>query len=91
MMNERILREAECEEITGLSASTRWRLERSGHFPKRRRLSRNLVGWLHSEVEEWMRSRPATAGTSPSLSRIESEDAIGSCGGGESASQHETP
>lgn len=51
------LREPQVFERTKLSRSTRWRLERDGKFPKRRRLSANAVGWLASEIENWMTSR----------------------------------
>ena len=51
------LREPKVKEITGLSKSTRWRLENAGKFPKRRQLSANAVGWLASEIEEWVMSR----------------------------------
>ena len=49
---ERIVREAECKRLTGLSRTTRWELERHGHFPQRRRLGVNSVGWLESELRE---------------------------------------
>lgn len=52
-----ILREHQVAEITGLSKATRWRLERDGKFPKKRQLSANTVGWLASEIEEWITSR----------------------------------
>jgi prophage regulatory protein len=35
------------------------RLENAGKFPKRVRLGQNRVGWVESEVEEWLRSRIA--------------------------------
>jgi prophage regulatory protein len=54
---DRFVREKECGQITGLSRPTRWRLERDGKFPKRRRISPNAIGWLASELEEWLRSR----------------------------------
>jgi prophage regulatory protein len=53
------VRELECERITGLSRSTRWRLERAGRFPKRRRLSSGAIGWLRSELSQWVASRQA--------------------------------
>jgi len=56
---DRIIRERECREITGLSRSTRWRLEREGKFPKRRKLSAAASGWLASEIAAWMAERPA--------------------------------
>jgi predicted DNA-binding transcriptional regulator AlpA len=52
----RFVREAEREQITGLSRTTWWRMERCGKAPKRRRISANGVGWLLSELTEWMRS-----------------------------------
>ena len=58
---ERFLREAEVKRITGLSRTTRWRLERCGQFPKRRRLSQNAIGWLESEIRSWMAARAEAA------------------------------
>lgn len=55
-------RERQVREATQLSRSTRWRLERLGKFPARRQLSTNSVGWLRSEVEEWLTSRKPAAG-----------------------------
>lgn len=49
--------------IVGLSRSTIYRLEADGDFPKRRKLGKSsksaAVGWLRSEVEEWLASRQA--------------------------------
>ncbi len=45
-------------EETGLSRTTIWRLEQAGKFPRRRQLTPGRVGWLESEVLEWMESRP---------------------------------
>lgn len=53
----RFIREPECKSITGLSRTTRWRLEKEGKFPARRKISQNTVGWLSTEIEEWMRSK----------------------------------
>jgi prophage regulatory protein len=52
------IRENECRQRSGLSRTTRWRLERAGRFPKRRQLSDNSIGWLLSEVIEWQKNRP---------------------------------
>jgi prophage regulatory protein len=62
-MSDRFLREHECRRLTGLSRSTRWRLERQRHFPKRRRMSQRTVGWLESELREWLVDRPAASST----------------------------
>ena len=54
---DRIIIESECRQITGLSPVTRWRLEKSGEFPLRRKISANRVGWLESELCDWIESR----------------------------------
>ena len=57
-MVDRFIREPECKRITGLSRTTRWRLERAGLFPKRRQISPGgLIAWLESEIQEWLRER----------------------------------
>lgn len=56
-MIDRFIREPECKRITGLSRTTRWRLERAGQFPKRRQISPGLIAWLETEVQEWVRER----------------------------------
>ena len=59
------LRAADLPAVTGLSTATLWRLERRGEFPGRRRVSPRCVGWLSSEVEEWLRSRPLARHAGP--------------------------
>lgn len=56
-MPDRFIREPEVRRTTGLSRSTRWRLERDGRFPMRRKISPNAVAWLESEVQDWLRTR----------------------------------
>ena len=55
--DDRFLREAEVRHITGLSRTTRWRLERDGKFPRKRQISKNAVAWLASEIKSWMAER----------------------------------
>jgi prophage regulatory protein len=57
MQTDRILREPEVRQISGLSRVTRWRQERKGKFPARRKLSDNAVGWLESEIRDWVATR----------------------------------
>ena len=45
--------------LTGLSATTLWRLTRRGEFPKPIRLSAGAVGWLDSEIQDWLAERAA--------------------------------
>lgn len=51
------IRKPELLKITGLSNSTIWRMEKIGQFPKRRKISKILVGWLSTEIEQWLQSR----------------------------------
>lgn len=55
--SDSFIREPERLRITGLSRTTWWRLERRGLAPRRRILSPNAVGWLRTELQEWIRSR----------------------------------
>ena len=64
-----MLRLNEVRRRVGLSRSTIWRLERTGQFVPRRRLSANAVGWPEDEIDEWLRTRgcaSAGAGDAPS-------------------------
>lgn len=54
-----ILDEERVQEVTSLSRTTRWRLERRGQFPKRVRLSPGRVGWRQADIEAWISSRAA--------------------------------
>ena len=54
----RILNSNEVVKKIGLSEVTIWRRERDGSFPKRINLSERRVGWVESEIEDWLGSRP---------------------------------
>ena len=54
---DRIVRSKEVEEMTGLSRTTLWRLERKGDFPNRVPLGEASVGWKLSEINTWINSR----------------------------------
>ena len=64
MQNE-FLRWPRVRQLTGLSRSTVWRLEKNGQFPARRKLSANSVGWSLIELQAWMQSRNAAATQDP--------------------------
>lgn len=55
----RFLRESECHRMTGMSRTQRWRLERSGDFPRRVPIGAKAHGWLEHEVQDWIRRRAA--------------------------------
>ena len=58
---KRLLRRPEVEEITGLSTSVIYRQMREGRFPRPRRIGageNGAVGWLMSDIDEWMTKLP---------------------------------
>lgn len=63
-MTECIIRGREVDQLTGLSKTLRYELEKAGKFPRRRRISSRASGYLQSEIQEWIRTRPV-AGESP--------------------------
>ena len=61
--NDYFMREQECKRTTGLSRTTRWRLQSAGEFPKKRQISPNATAWLASEIFAWMAEKSALVGT----------------------------
>ena len=57
MKNESIfLRLPQVMEMTSFSRSTIWRREQEGKFPKRIRLSHNLVLWNSNEIDRFLKN-----------------------------------
>lgn len=44
--------------ITARSATSLWRDVREGRFPAPRQLGPLRIGWLRSEIENWLNGRP---------------------------------
>lgn len=57
ILADRIIREAECRQLTGICRTTRYMMEKEGEFPARRKLGGRAVGWLLSELTDWQQSR----------------------------------
>lgn len=55
---DRIIREIECKQLTGLCRTTRYMMEIEGKFPARRKLGGRSVGWLLSEITAWQQNQP---------------------------------
>ena len=53
----KLLRLSAVKERTGLSRSTIRRLEKQGGFPKRIKISTNIVAWIEDDVIEWIQAR----------------------------------
>jgi prophage regulatory protein len=56
-MGTLIWRDPKVGEETGLSKSTRWRLEKAGDFPKKIQLGPRAVGWRAEEIIQWCKNR----------------------------------
>ncbi len=52
-----IWREPKVKDETGLSKSTRWRLEKAGEFPPKVQLGPRAVGWRAEEIIQWCKDR----------------------------------
>ena len=59
-MSLRIIRVNELASMLSLSRVTIWKMERDGELPKRKKItdSGSVSGWLESDIEEWLESRP---------------------------------
>lgn len=69
-VGNRMLRSREVIVLTGLSRTTIWRLENTGEFPSRKKLSAGAVGWASSEVQEWIMHRERVVNSQVDFSRF---------------------
>jgi prophage regulatory protein len=53
----KVLSKRQVKEIVLYSPQHIERLEAAGQFPRRIRLGANRVGWLESEVQDWLQKR----------------------------------
>jgi prophage regulatory protein len=59
-IQQRILRGDEVYRLVGLHAVTVWRLRKAGKFPRPVKLGGNSIGWIESDIIDWIASRPHT-------------------------------
>lgn len=55
---QRLLSRAEVLDMVGVTYPGLWKMIRRGDFPPAREITKTRIGWLASEVREWMESRP---------------------------------
>lgn len=55
--NQKILRLAAVIDLTGLSRSTIYAMKQNGLFPESVALGARSVGWLETDVQNWIASR----------------------------------
>ncbi|MEB7912963.1 MULTISPECIES: helix-turn-helix transcriptional regulator [Citrobacter freundii complex] len=54
---DRLVREDERRQITSISRSQAWKLEKEGLFPIRKRLGNSSCAWLLSDLLHWCNQR----------------------------------
>ena len=54
---QRILRLAQVREVTGLGRSCIYQLQAQKEFPQRIKIGVRAVGWIESEVQQWVAKR----------------------------------
>ncbi|MCE8540279.1 AlpA family transcriptional regulator [Ruegeria pomeroyi] len=57
LSNLKILRRREVESIIKLSRSTIYNLMAKGEFPKPIKLGARAIGWLESDIRDWLNQR----------------------------------
>lgn len=58
-VNSRVIRLPEVKSLTGISRSQIYELIKKGKFPRQINLGARAVGWVESEVQEWIQQRIA--------------------------------
>jgi prophage regulatory protein len=53
-----ILSADETAKLVNLNRVSLWRLQKTGNFPQRIRLTSRKIGFVRTEVEDWVKSRP---------------------------------
>jgi prophage regulatory protein len=72
-----VVRPTEIAYVLGVSRPTAYRLEREGSFPRRRQLGPRATGWLLSDLENWLRSRPESSQRARSCRTRRVDDDLG--------------
>lgn len=55
---EKVIKQPELQNMLGISRGTLFNMRNSGDLPAPIKISSRCVGWLQSEIDEWLRSRP---------------------------------
>lgn len=58
MSTLQIVRPKQLAQLLSVSTVTIWRMEKRGELPRRKQISSRSVGWLESEIKEWLENRP---------------------------------
>lgn len=61
-MQSYIIRPSELAQRLGVSHPTLWRMEKRGDLPPRKKIGIRAVGWLTSDIEQWLEGLENVAG-----------------------------
>jgi len=61
MSKIKFIRPAKLAEMLSVSRSTLWRMEQNGELPPRRQISKRCVGWIESDILQWLQDLPVAA------------------------------
>jgi len=61
MKNLEVIRAKDLSKLLSVSLPTLWRMEKRGDLPKRVNISERVVGWLKSDIQEWLESKKIEA------------------------------
>lgn len=53
----KIIRPKQLAKMLSVATVTLWRMEKRGELPPRIQISSRAVGWLESDIQEWLRSQ----------------------------------
>ncbi|MDQ1155188.1 AlpA family transcriptional regulator [Brevundimonas sp. SORGH_AS_0993] len=65
--SDRLLYWPRVKDITGLSRTTAWRMQKAGDFPPPVRVSTGRFGWWQSDLDRWKASRTFRPAVNPKL------------------------
>ena len=57
--HDTLIRIPDVVKYVGLCKATIYKLIAENHFPSPKKISSRAVGWLHSDIQEWIKSRPS--------------------------------
>ena len=61
MSNLEVIRPKELSKMLSISQPTLWRMEKRGELPKKVQISERTVGWLKSDIQDWLESKKIEA------------------------------
>jgi len=77
---EKVLKLPELKSATGLGKTAIYDLMQEGGFPRPIRLSQRAVGWISSEIEQWLAARPRSTGGRAGTAKLQGAEMAAAAG-----------